>query len=102
MLILMIEKTWGFDRGKGKMKEKISGFKLVQCRLGELPQIGKNDFYRFAVKKIAKDGARLEMITPRRSGRPIRHNKIYAVRFHKAHYRPVSFDGGYKYDFILI
>ena len=102
MLLIMIEQFWGISRKDGKYRERMTGFNIRRCKVGALPQIGRSEFYRFAVREIGRGTALLEMTAKPRSGRRKPHNTVPLRRFACSCYRPASFDAGYKYKFILI
>ena len=102
MLILMVERFWGISRKDGKYRQRITGFRIRRCKIGQLPQIGKSEFYQFAVTEVGDREAVLELAVSKRASRKKIDDKIYLKRFVTTPYHTRSFDAGYKYSFTLI
>lgn len=97
MLLIMIEKSWGISRKDGKYRSYVTGVKACRCKEGKLPKVGRSS-YEFEISKVGKGNIVISYYVRRRK----KNENIYLKRFIPGGYRPMSFDGGYKFDFILI
>lgn len=100
MLLLMIEwhwSTWGnLLRGKSS-GIKITGIKLMRCKIGEIPKFGSNFYYDFEVSEMDRKGAFINVSVSNHH-----YEKIRLERFRMKRFRPHTRDSGWIFRFLLI
>ncbi len=97
MTLTIKEIAWGIDRKNGGLKERVTENSSFPCELGALLEF-KAGGRCFSIDEV---GEKHIVLSVHYKENPSADKSWTLKKGEKTYYTPRSFDGGYKYEFIL-